>query len=236
MSFSDIFIIIFLIKKLYSVLINIIIQSKIVKKFPKKTLLKVKIHFMDLLYFIYAFNSSIRIILNSTWIYDCSKWIQKEEIIPNDIEKRYFTTISYYLVSLMDLFDESRSDQLEMFIHHIFTLHLLLYSISLELYRYGIIILALHDISDPFLELSKIGYNLKFNTFTKIVFFIFTPLFIITRIIIYPRYIIYTCYCDLKEKGLNISFIGIILSLICLFIMHLFWTWKILLKLKSMRT
>ena len=93
----------------------------------------------------------------------------------------------------------SRSDALEMILHHIVTIFLILFSYLTNFTRIGASILLLHDSADIFLESAKIfNYISKTEGQKKVgiicdtLFAIFAIVFLITRLILFPRYCVYS--------------------------------------------
>ncbi|KAF7694778.1 Ceramide synthase 4 [Cucumispora dikerogammari] len=78
-----------------------------------------------------------------------------------------------------------------MCVHHILTLILLIGSLKTNHTIIGSHILALHEISDPFLELAKLFHKMKYKRASKIVFIIFALIFCLMRIILFPVYCVY---------------------------------------------
>ena len=77
-----------------------------------------------------------------------------------------------------------------MLLHHGVTLSLLITSYIGNVTKYGLAILLLHDIADPWMEIAKICFYNKLKTFSNIFFVIFASTFIYSRVYVYPRYII----------------------------------------------
>ena len=78
----------------------------------------------------------------------------------------YLITLGYrvfktYLLIYQWCRDEHRSDFIEMFLHHILTLTLYGFSFMMGLVKIGSIIMYLHDLVEPFLNLAKIFAETK---------------------------------------------------------------------------
>ena len=131
----------------------------------------------------------------------------------------------------------SRSDALEMIIHHIVTICLLITSFLTNFTRIGGIILFIHDLADIFLETAKVlnytshgkGHGWMKDTIVDGTFAIFAITFFITRLVIYPRYVLYSVIVE----GLGLFgtdwlgcyvFVGL---LIALQVLHIFWFYLI---------
>lgn len=78
-----------------------------------------------------------------------------QEITPG-IWWLYMLEIGLYISLLMtQAFDTKRKDAKQMCIHHLATIGLLLFSWANNMIRMGTLILLVHDVSDPFLEVSN---------------------------------------------------------------------------------
>lgn len=112
-------------------------------------------------------------------------------LIPLSLKIYYMMEISHYCNSLFFLYNEPRmKDFYQMLLHHLITLLLMGASYYKNLIRYGISVMLIHDLADPFLEMAKILYYLKYQNQANITFFIFAGVFITTRCILFPCLII----------------------------------------------
>lgn len=85
---------------------------------------------------------------------------------------------------------KSNSDFIVMCVHHMVTITLILTGYILRHYKYGICVGLCHDVTDIFLEGSKIINYLIGEPFSLISFLMFTISFFISRMIIFPTYLI----------------------------------------------
>ncbi|XP_039273043.2 ceramide synthase 5-like [Styela clava] len=105
----------------------------------------------------------------------------------------YIAEASFYTSLLLSIMkDVRRKDFFEQLIHHIATLFLIIFSYFANFVRVGTLVMAIHDISDIFLEGAKCVSYLKYAKTSEILFIIFAITFIVTRIIIFPFWIIHT--------------------------------------------
>lgn len=147
----------------------------------------------------------------------------------------YQVELGCYIHQLMWT-EVSRSDAMEMMIHHITAILLISLSYLTNYTRVGTSILFLHDAADIFLESAKIfNYTSKApgrawaKTLTDVFFATFAVIFFITRLIIYPRFIVSSV---LFEAPLFFGtdwigfwiFAGLLIILQCL---HVFWFYLI---------
>ena len=105
----------------------------------------------------------------------------------DDLYWYYTIELGFYLSLLVSqFFDTKRKDFWQMFLHHIVTICLLVFSYVCNFTRVGSFILLLHDCVDPWLELGKLGLYCRSETFSNISFSIFTIVWFITRIVGFP--------------------------------------------------
>ncbi|KAK3728555.1 hypothetical protein QZH41_011633, partial [Actinostola sp. cb2023] len=78
--------------------------------------------------------------------------------VPYDIYVLYAIQVGFYFHSIYGtvFMDIWRRDSVVMILHHVLTLCLLVFSISIRYHNIGVIVLFLHDIADIFLEFTKI--------------------------------------------------------------------------------
>mmetsp|Transcript_7059 Transcript_7059/g.10559 ORF Transcript_7059/g.10559 Transcript_7059/m.10559 type:complete len:386 (-) Transcript_7059:192-1349(-) len=148
----------------------------------------------------------------------------------------------YYLVELGAYFhqllwtDVSRSDSLEMIIHHIVTIFLIVLSYLCNFTRIGTTVLILHDPSDVFLESAKVvNYVSKvkgreyWSHLCDVLFAIFAISFFVLRLVIYPYWVFYSSYVVVEgSMGSNWTGFWIYFGLLmALQLLHVFWFYLI---------
>lgn len=133
----------------------------------------------------------------------------------------------------------SRSDAVEMIVHHIVTILLIVFSYHTNFTRFGATILFLHDISDVFLEFAKVlNYTskgrgnrwIKQYSVVDALFVLFAVTFLVTRLYMYPKYILWTVVVHGIDKY-GCDFLGcyvFIGLLTALQLLHIFWFYLIL--------
>ena len=87
----------------------------------------------------------------------------------------------YWSLSFSQFFDVKRKDFWEMFIHHITTIALMMFSWSTHFTRVGTLVLLIHDSSDHLLELAKLFRYVKYRRSCDVVFVIFAIVWVVTR-------------------------------------------------------
>lgn len=128
----------------------------------------------------------------------------------------------------------------DLFIHHLGTLGLLMLSLLKNLGVLGVLILAVFNMSSPFMHIAKIAYNLDMRRTRLILFALFALVFFITRVILLPMTVLKCALVDaLKE---NVALFGWIYyfagnaALHALYVLQLVWMYKIIRVLWRGRT
>lgn len=129
-----------------------------------------------------------------SWIYDYEKYVLPVTFVSWKLALYYHLTISHYLYStyLLIFVDHRLKDFFQMVIHHMITLFLTMgsyYGISRS--HIGVIIMLLHDASDPFLHVAKMAKYAKKDDLANISFGIFAIVFLITRCVLYPFFVVF---------------------------------------------
>lgn len=171
------------------------------------------------------------VILKTDWFYDSSTWmkdfIRKHEFT-TDLKWYYFAEITFYSsLFISQFFDAKRKDFYQLFVHHITTLVLLLGSYTLSLYRFGAIIMYLHDAADSWLEAAKLANYAKIQKACDALFAMFAIVFISTRIIYYPAWVAHAYfYYSTYEASIVLKFL-VCLCFLLLFL-HFYWGYLII--------
>jgi len=170
------------------------------------------------------------VLLRSEWGLDGSKWVHRfieDHEMTWDMKVYYHTELSFYVSLLISqFFDVQRKDFYQMFIHHTVTILLLVISYINGLYRFGVIIMYLHDCADVWLEAAKLANYAKIQKVCDILFMIFGVVFILTRIIFYPTYVAYAWfhYNTYQHGLLQQGLVGLCYLLLAL---HIYWAYLI---------
>lgn len=107
-----------------------------------------------------------------------------------NVEHYYYSlTAGFYMSAsaFLIFFDSKRSDFLELIIHHCVTILLVAVSYSHGYVRTGIVIIALHDVGDVFLYLSKFLHHLGMKGYDTAMFALLVVTFYITRLVLFSR-------------------------------------------------
>ena len=86
--------------------------------------------------------------------------------------------------------DVKRKDFLEMFIHHVATILLVSIIGSIQMHRFGTLVLLLHDVADIFMEAAKISKYARWQKACDILFAIFFVVWCVTRLFILPFFLL----------------------------------------------
>ncbi|AFM98834.1 TRAM protein transporter [Encephalitozoon hellem ATCC 50504] len=141
----------------------------------------------------------------------------------------YYLEFSYYFVELFYLFNEHMyKDFLQMVTHHVVTIMLLVLSYHKDMLRPGVVIMAIHDISDPFLEISKIATYVHYKSLAKGIFSCFAGIFIVSRLVIYAFLISLPIGISVWRYRFNPCLFLISILLQGLTAMHIIWSFMIM--------
>ncbi|XP_060581349.1 ceramide synthase 2-like, partial [Ruditapes philippinarum] len=141
------------------------------------------------LFYAVSFTYGYSIILNKPWFsktIDC--WVGWPlQNVTNDVYWYYMIELAFYWSLIFTLiYDPKRADFYQMFIHHIATIVLMNFSWMVNFVRIGTLVLIVHDVADPLLELTKMVNYLKWKRTTDCVFIVFVIAWITSRHIVFP--------------------------------------------------
>jgi len=170
------------------------------------------------------------------WVQDPMKmWLNWPQPVKPVVYLYYHLALGCYLHQLMWT-EVSRSDALEMILHHLTTILLLVMSFLTQFTRVGTSILFVHDVADVFLESAKcFNYthqnNLKAKRWAQplcdVLFALFALSFFVTRLIIFPYHLAFSLY---QYSPLHVNggatwpgYFGFVSLLGTLQVLHVFW-------------
>ncbi|KAJ3700691.1 hypothetical protein LUZ61_004396 [Rhynchospora tenuis] len=147
----------------------------------------------------------------------------------------YMCQCGFYIYSIGALvaWETRRKDFSVMMSHHIVTTFLITYSYLTRFFRIGIIILALHDTSDVFLEVAKLFKYSEKEVAASVCFGLFAISWLLLRLIYFPFWIIrtssYECVEAFKdlEKFPTMFYYIFNTMLLTLLVFHIYW-WKLI--------
>ncbi|KAF9764721.1 Ceramide synthase 2 [Nosema granulosis] len=165
---------------------------------------------------------------NEAWVMDRFSYCVKCDFNSYSLKTSFYFIyeFSFYITELQNVLIHgyNMKDKNQMILHHIVTLTLIGGSFLLGYSRYGMVVMALHDISDPFLESAKLFIYLKEKITADIIFTLFSIIFIISRLFIFPYVVLYPLGCHLFSGKANLIEHFFFVFLSSLFVMHVFWT------------
>uniref|UniRef100_A0A8C5L3Z5 Ceramide synthase 6 n=1 Tax=Jaculus jaculus TaxID=51337 RepID=A0A8C5L3Z5_JACJA len=104
--------------------------------------------------------------------------------------KKVGTTKLFYII--FSLIYKKHFDFGIMFLHHLITICLIIFSYVNNMARVGTLVLCLHDSADALLEAAKMANYAKFQKMCDLLFVMFAMVFIITRLGIFPLWVLNT--------------------------------------------
>jgi hypothetical protein len=199
--------------------------------------------FLFYAYFCYIGFYALFVPSTMSWLVDTKEhWVGWPlQPVSKAINYYYQIELGAYIHQIMWT-EVSRSDSLEMILHHLVTVLLIVGSYLTNFTRIGSSILLLHDSSDVFLESAKVFVYISKSkngkwacNFCDTLFAFFAISFFITRLILYPRYLVYSLLYEAPEimgpwPGYPL-FVGLLMVLQGL---HIFWFYLILKMIPSL--
>ncbi|KAJ3327556.1 Ceramide synthase 4 [Blyttiomyces sp. JEL0837] len=154
-----------------------------------------------------------------------------EHVVSFGLKFYYILGFGHYAYeSLEILVNLNQTDLVAMIIHHIATLAVIFVSYIVNLMRVGAVILLLHDLSDPFMELAKCYLYSGRQKTADMLFALFALVFIVTRNYIFPYNVLYGIYLFAKHPdgrrvpwGRDDLFQFCCVCLIILACLHVYW-------------
>ena len=148
--------------------------------------------------------------------------------VPTDANLYYRVASAYHLSELIFqiLIEWNRPDFYDMFLHHLCTCWLLVFSLVAGMERHGTVILFIHDVSDIPVYLCKFTVDVQ-GLHDAIVLTPYVGMLVswgYLRLWFLPQ-VIYRCYADPLMLGLRGTDI-FVLMLSCLVFLHCFWYFK----------
>lgn len=184
------------------------------------------------LYYTSSFIYGLVVLWDKPWLWNINEcWTNyPHQSVTNDIWWYYMLSMSFYWsLCFSQFFDVKRKDFWQMFIHHIATIFLMVFSWAVNVVRIGSLVLVIHDCADIFLEAAKMAKYAGYQKLCDTMFAILTVLWIVTRIGIYPFWIVKnTSYDAPKIVPMFPAYYIFNSLLIVLFVLHCFWTYLIL--------
>jgi len=143
-------------------------------------------------YFVlFAYGSYV--LLRTEWFWNTNKWLEgyiKTQQFTEDLKVYYVMELSFYMALMITQFsDTKRKDFMQQFVHHIATIILISGSFFIAHFRYGSVIMLVHDASDYWLEAAKLAKYAKKQRTCDVLFVIFALVFYLTRWVYFPFWV-----------------------------------------------
>lgn len=192
---------------------------------------KFNIAFWKAIHYLFLICVGFKVLCSVDWIAKYNTYAASQKVIDISTSVYYHLAITSYLYGSYCLLREPKlKDFYVMISHHLVTLSLLVGSYYiLGSVRIGMIVMILHDVCDPWMEIAKVCLYSKLNIAANFFFLVFSICFVVSRCILYPRFVIYPLFFMSMESFHNHYIAiahGVMLGII--FIMDVYWTFLIL--------
>ncbi|KAI8622565.1 TLC domain-containing protein [Chytriomyces sp. MP71] len=155
--------------------------------------------------FVYAVSSVVGfvVLFSDSWWKDPSEWMLDYPDPTTALMKIYYNVgFGNYMYQTLSLITHpNQTDFLAMCMHHVSTVAVITASYCFGFTRVGIVILLLHDCSDPIMEFAKCNLYLKKQKTADNLFTLFAIVFIATRNILFPYVIRCSHIYSILEDG-----------------------------------
>ncbi|KAJ3343863.1 hypothetical protein HDU93_005146 [Gonapodya sp. JEL0774] len=175
---------------------------------------------------------------DQSWVFDTPRWFTEWPNMECDymMKLMYQMYTAYTIYSWLDIiFSKTarQKDFAQMMVHHSTTFFLCTFSFYFGFHRVGAVIMFIHDVSDPAMEVAKIALYNGYQTVADGLFLNFAVTFIYTRVWLYPRYVLTTVWLYGPRTFPDGSpaewlFYIVCAALLALLALHIFWAWLIL--------
>lgn len=175
----------------------------------------------------------LKVAYHEPWFLDVkgyfSGWPNQE--LTAGIKLIYMCQCGFYLYSIAALlvWETRRKDFAVMMSHHIVTVFLISFSYILSFFRIGVVILALHDASDVFLEAAKVFKYSEKELGASVLFGCFAVSWLALRLVFFPFWVIrsssyYLCeVLNLSEAYDTMIYYFFNTLLLTLLVFHIYW-------------
>lgn len=196
-----------------------------------------------MLYALLACTSGYALSKETFWRHTNEFWTECQDSLPCKYEASSAVNFAYaldmafytYAIPYLVFFEAKRKDYWATFCHHVATVILIGYSFTMGWTKVGVVIMFLHDVADPFLELAKIAKYSNREALTNIFFVIFTFVWCSMRMVYFPFWVNWSVLFEgfpiAVGVGNRLAFphYQILAGLLCfLQCLQAFWTYLIL--------
>jgi len=187
------------------------------------------------LLYLAAHLGGIYCLYDKPWVWDASHCWYSYPFHPIDRKIWWYYMMElalYWCLFITQFSDIKRKDFWQMFVHHLATISLLMFSWTNHMHRMGSLILLLHDFSDHWLELAKLFIYADKEATANGVFVVFCTTWIASRLSILPTVVIYsTTFAAGQVVAMFPVYYIFNFLLTTLQILHVLWTYYILMIL-----
>ncbi|KZV41166.1 hypothetical protein F511_10300 [Dorcoceras hygrometricum] len=156
-------------------------------------------------------------------------WPDQELKLP--IKLIYMAQCGFYLYSIAALltWETRRKDFAVMMSHHVVTVILISYSYMTRFFRIGVVVLALHDASDVFMEAAKVFKYSEREFGASLCFGLFAVSWLMLRLVYFPFWVIKAStyhlveFLDFSEKYNILLYYIFNTMLLTLLVFHIYW-------------
>lgn len=169
-----------------------------------------------------------RVLGNEHWIFDYGRFAVPLSHVPISVCFYYHLAMGSYIYATACLFIDPRMKDFHVMLgHHVVTLALLSGSYYYNgCVRIGMIVMVLHDVCDPFMELAKLCLYSNLALPANIFFLTFAGLFVVSRCVIYPKFVVFPLWS--LEYAYKIPGAYCFLSMLyTILFMDIYWTFLI---------
>ncbi|CAG5126840.1 unnamed protein product, partial [Candidula unifasciata] len=188
----------------------------------------------QLLFYTVSFSYGLYALWDKPWLWvTVNCWIGwPKQHIDNDIFILYLLELSFYWSLLFAIFfkrDYQKKDKNEMIMHHLVTILLIYFSWACNFVRVGSLVLVVHDVADPWLNIAKMLKYAKYQMLCEIFFGILIFTWIVSRLVVYPLWVLNASAVEIHDYVTTFPaywfFNGL---LFVLQLLHIMWTYFIL--------
>ncbi|XP_075494105.1 ceramide synthase LOH2-like [Primulina tabacum] len=156
-------------------------------------------------------------------------WPDQELKLP--IKLIYMAQCGFYLYSIVALliWETRRKDFAVMMSHHVVTVILISYSYITRFFRSGVVVLALHDASDVFMEAAKVFKYSEREFGASLCFGLFALTWLMLRLVYFPFWVIRASsyhlveFLDVSKTYNMVSYYIFNTMLLTLLVFHIYW-------------
>lgn len=209
--------------------VNSIVRRPSVNANDKRLQQRIRSSFWSFVVYTFLTIYGLLYIPREEWVLHPSQYKHIIEKPPASIFFHYYTEFMHYVLALVFLLIEPRGgDFSKMFTHHCVTLFLISVSYRSSLLRYGVVVMLIHDTSDPFLETAKICKYLNLQIASSIIFMLFSLIFFLLRIVFFPLFVIRSAVkFTIISPEVNCTHRSLTGGLVLLFFIDVLWMFHI---------